>query len=45
MGAPKLGIMGAAISTDFSKLLGLVLITLVLVKKTDMDLSLSLIHI
>lgn len=39
MGAPKLGIMGAAISTDFSKLLGLVLITLVLVKKTDMDLS------
>lgn len=39
MCAPKLGIMGAAISTDFSKLLGLVLITLVLVKKTDMDLS------
>ena len=39
MGAPKLGIMGAAISTDFSKLLGLVLITLVLVKTTDMDLS------
>lgn len=33
------GIIGAAISTDFSKLIGLVLIVLVLLKKTDMDLS------
>lgn len=33
------GIIGAAISTDFSKLIGLVLIVIVLLKKTDMDLS------
>lgn len=33
------GIIGAAISTDFSKLIGLVLIILVLLKRTDMDLS------
>lgn len=33
------GIIGAAISTDFSKLIGLVLIVLVLLKKTDMDLN------
>ncbi|MDO4300003.1 MAG: MATE family efflux transporter [Clostridia bacterium] len=33
------GIIGAAISTDFSKLIGLVLIVMVLLKKTDMDLS------
>lgn len=39
IGAPKLGIMGAAISTDFSKLLGLILIIFVLIKKTDMNLD------
>lgn len=33
------GIIGAAISTDVSKLIGLVLITAVFLKKTDMDLS------
>lgn len=33
------GIIGAAISTDLSKLIGLVLIVVVLLKKTDMDLS------
>lgn len=33
------GIIGAAISTDLSKLIGLVLIVIVLLKKTDMDLS------
>ncbi len=33
------GIVGAAISTDFSKLIGLILIVAVLLKKTDMDLS------
>lgn len=33
------GIVGAAISTDFSKLIGLILIVVVLLKKTDMDLS------
>lgn len=38
-GMPKLGIMGAAISTDFSKALGLGLIIFVLLKKTNMDLS------
>ncbi len=38
-GAPKLGIIGAAISTDFSKGLGLLLIIITLVKKTDMSLD------
>lgn len=33
------GIIGAAISTNFSKLIGLSLIIFVLLKKTDMDLS------
>ncbi|MDO5388852.1 MAG: MATE family efflux transporter [Clostridia bacterium] len=33
------GIIGAAISTDFSKLTGLIIITCVLLKKTDLDLS------
>lgn len=33
------GIVGAAISTDFSKFIGLILIVVVLLKKTDMDLS------
>jgi putative MATE family efflux protein len=38
-GMPKLGIMGAAISTDFSKTLGLMLIIVTLVKKTGMSLD------
>lgn len=33
------GIIGAAVSTDVSKLIGLVLIVTVFLKKTDMDLS------
>ena len=33
------GIVGAAISTDFSKLIGLIIIVIVFLKKTDMDLS------
>ncbi len=33
------GIIGAAVSTDISKLIGLVLIVMVFLKKTDMDLS------
>ncbi len=33
------GIIGAAVSTDVSKLIGLVLIVIVFLKKTDMDLS------
>lgn len=38
-GMPRLGIMGAAISTDFSKVLGLGLIIFVLTRKTNMSLD------
>ncbi len=38
-GMPRLGIMGAAISTDFSKALGLGLIIFVLARKTNMSLD------
>lgn len=38
-GMPKLGIMGAAVSTDFSKVLGLGLILFTLVKNTNMSLD------
>jgi Na+-driven multidrug efflux pump len=38
-GMPKMGIMGAAVSTDFSKALGLGLIIFTLIKKTNMSLD------
>lgn len=38
-GMPRLGILGAAISTDISKLVGLVLIIIILLKKTNMNFA------
>jgi putative MATE family efflux protein len=38
-GMPRLGIMGAAISTDFSKALGLALIIFTLIKRTNVSLD------
>lgn len=38
-GFPRLGILGAAISTDISKLIGLILIIIILLKKTDMSFA------
>ena len=38
-GFPRLGIIGAAISTNISKFIGLVIIILVLLKKTNMGLG------
>ncbi len=32
-GAPRLGIIGAAISTNFSKCVGLIIVTYILIKK------------
>lgn len=40
-GAPRLGIIGAAISTNFSKCVGLIVVTIVLIKKVDVEISLK----
>ena len=39
-GAPRLGIIGAAISTNFSKCVGLIIVTYILIKKVDAKISL-----
>lgn len=41
LGFPQLGIVGAAISTNFSKLIGLILVVIFFIKKTDAKVSLS----
>nr|WP_295611579.1 MATE family efflux transporter [uncultured Terrisporobacter sp.] len=40
-GAPRLGIVGAAISTNFSKCIGLIAVTIILIKKVDIKISLK----
>lgn len=40
-GAPRLGIIGAAISTNFSKCVGLIIVTCILIKKVDAKISLK----
>ena len=40
-GAPRLGIVGAAISTNFSKCIGLIAVTIILIKKVDVKISLK----
>ncbi|MBR5485323.1 MAG: MATE family efflux transporter [Oscillospiraceae bacterium] len=40
-GFPKLGIVGAAISTNFSKLIGLIIVATFMLKKTDARVSTS----
>ena len=39
--APRLGIVGAAISTNFSKCIGLIAVTIILIKKVDVKISLK----
>ena len=39
--APRLGIVGAAISTNFSKCIGLIAVTIILIKKVDIKISLK----
>ena len=39
--APRLGIVGAAISTNFSKCIGLIAVTIILIKKADIKISLK----
>ena len=40
-GAPRLGIVGAALSTNFSKCIGLIAVTIILIKKVDIKISLK----
>ena len=39
--APRLGIVGATISTNFSKCIGLIAVTIILIKKVDIKISLK----
>ena len=40
-GAPRLGIVGAALSTNFSKCIGLISVIIILIKKVDVKISLK----